>query len=233
MHNLAIIPARGGSKRIPRKNLKSFLGKPIIVYSIEVALNCGLFDVVMVSTDDEEIAELAVRNRASIPFMRSEKNSNDFAGTFDVIEEVINCYLEKNIHFDNFCCIYPTAPLVTINSLNAAFSLLQSQAFDSVFPVIPFSYPPLRGLKMDHDRLRMVWPEYNDSRSQDLETMYHDSGQFYMARTDTILKKKTLWTDNTGAIILSELEAQDIDNEVDWKMAEMKYSIINQTSFLK
>lgn len=231
MHNIAIIPARGGSKRIPLKNIKDFLGKPIIAYSVDVALKSKLFDEVMVSTDNEEIAETAQKYGAKVPFMRSNQNSNDFSGTIDVLEEVINCYNEKGIKFDNLCCIYPTAPFITPERLTKAFFLLREKDLDSVFPVVPFSYPPLRGLKINNERVQMVWPEYLNYRSQDLEMIYHDSGQFYMARTERIMSKKTLWTDNSGVIILSEMESQDIDNNTDWKLAEMKYSIINHLNF--
>lgn len=226
MSNIAIIPARGGSKRIPRKNIKNFLGKPIIAYSIKVAIDSRLFDEVMVSTDDAEIAEIAERYGAKVPFMRSSQNANDFAGTIDVIEEVIDCYLNKKIHFDNLCCIYPTAPFVSITKIKEAYFLLQEKDFDSVFPIIPFSYPPLRGLRTINERVQMVWPEYLQSRSQDLEIIYHDAGQFYMAKTDRILKKKSLWTDNTGVVILSEMEVQDIDTEIDWMLAELKYKLM-------
>lgn len=227
MNSLCIIPARGGSKRIHRKNIKDFLGKPIIAYSIEAALKSGLFNEVMVSTDDEEIAEVARQYGAKVPFMRSSQNANDFAGTIDVIEEVINCYLEKNIQFDNLCCIYPTAPLISTTKINEAYFLLQENGFDAVFPIVPFSYPPLRGLKMKNKFVQMGWPEYLNTRSQDLEIIYHDAGQFYMAKTDQIIKNKSLWTDNTGAVILSEMEVQDIDSETDWKLAELKYQLLN------
>lgn len=230
MSNIAIIPARGGSKRIPRKNIKNFLGKPIIAYSIKAAIDSRLFDEVMVSTDDAEIAEIAEKYGAKVPFMRSSQNANDFAGTIDVIEEVIDCYLKKEIHFDNLCCIYPTAPFVSIAKIKEAYFLLQGKDFDSVFPMVPFSYPPLRGLRTINERVQMIWPEYLQSRSQDLEIIYHDAGQFYMAKTDRILKNKSLWTDNTGAVILSEMEVQDIDTEIDWKLAELKYKLMKSDS---
>ncbi|MDD5571193.1 MAG: pseudaminic acid cytidylyltransferase [Bacteroidales bacterium] len=228
MKNIAIIPARGGSKRIPRKNIKDFLGKPIIAYSISAAINSQLFDEIMVSTDDNEIAEIAKQYGAKVPFMRSAKCSNDFATTIDVIDEVISCYEKTNIKFDNLCCIYPTAPLISPERLKESFALLNLKNYDSVFPVVPFSYPVLRGLRLNKERVQMVWPEHLNSRSQDLETIYHDAGQFYMAKTESMKLKKTLWTDNTGAIILSEMEVQDIDNEADWKLAELKYKLLNE-----
>jgi pseudaminic acid cytidylyltransferase len=225
MSNLALIPARGGSKRIPGKNIKDFLGQPIIAYSIIAALKSGLFDEVMVSTDDGEIARIALLNGASVPFMRSSQNSTDYSSTIDVIEEVIKCYDDKDLHFENVCCIYPTAPFVTATRLKEAFSVLTNNDYDSIFPVVPFSYPVFRGLKINSGVVQMVWPEYANYRSQDIETIYHDAGQFYMARTDKILSKRALWTDRTGTIILSELEVQDIDNETDWKLAELKYKL--------
>jgi pseudaminic acid cytidylyltransferase len=228
LHNLAIIPARGGSKRIPRKNIKEFLGKPIIVYSIETAIKSQLFDEIMVSTEDMEIAEIAVKYGANVPFMRSNECANDFASTVDVLIEVIEEYENRLEKYDTVCCIYPTAPLVNVNRLKESYDMLIDNNFDSVFPIVPFSYPVFRGLRLDNEKVQMVWPEYIDSRSQDLETIYHDAGQFYMSKVEIIKKKKMLWTNNTGAIILSELEVQDIDNSRDWVLAEMKYQLMRK-----
>lgn len=138
-HNLAMITARGGSKRIPRKNIKEFCGKPILAYSIEAARASGAFEEVMVSTDDPEIAEIAKKYGASVPFFRSEATANDYASTDDVIMEVLKTYEKRGEHFDNFCCIYPTAPFVTGERLKQAMDLLADS--DSVMPVVPFSYP--------------------------------------------------------------------------------------------
>ncbi len=225
-NNIAIITARGGSKRIPRKNIKPFLGKPIIAYSIETALQSGLFKDVIVSTDDAEIAEIAIKYGASVPFMRSNENSNDYAGTADVLLEVVEQLKQNGRNYDNVCCIYPTAPFISTNSLAKAYSLLKEKNYATVFPVCAFSYPVLRSLKIDSDnKVKMNWPENLDKRSQDLEPLYHDAGQFYWANTNLFYKSKKLFTDNSGVIILDELVVQDIDNEVDWKLAEIKYQL--------
>src|SRR5574344_2125131 len=146
MKNIAIIPARGGSKRIPRKNIKDFLGKPIIAYSIEAAIQSNLFEEIMVSTDDEEIAEVAERFGAKVPFMRSTETANDFASTNDVLKEVIATYEKQNIAFENMCCIYATAPLIQSNKIIEAYHRLVSSEFSMVYPVVPFSYPIWRCL---------------------------------------------------------------------------------------
>jgi len=223
MRNICIIPARGGSKRIPRKNIKNFLGKPIIAYSIEAAINSNLFDEVMVSTDDLEIADIAKKYGAKVPFMRSEKNSDDFATTFDVIEEVINSYKELAVEFDNFCCLYSCAPFVTSEVLLKAYNHLNDKRFDSVFPIIAYSFPIQRALRVDQGKISMMLKENLNVRSQDLEETYHDAGQFYWGSLRKLMLSKKLYTDNTGGIVISELNAQDIDNETDWKLAELKY----------
>lgn len=225
MNNLAIIPARGGSKRILRKNIKDFLGKPIIAYSIEVALASNLFNEVMVSTDDEEIAEIALKYGATVPFMRSDKTANDFATTVEVLNEVVREY--KNIlikEFDNVCCIYATAPLLKADHLRKGFNLLIENNCDSVFPIVPFSYPVHRGVKLNEaGKIEMVWKEFSSSRSQDLETIYHDAGQWYWYKPSRI--KDSLFTENTSSIILNEIDVQDIDSYTDWKLAELKYEL--------
>jgi pseudaminic acid cytidylyltransferase len=224
MHNLCIIPARGGSKRIPRKNIRDFLGKPIIAYSIEIAINSGLFDEVMVSTDDKEIAEISKNYGAKIPFMRSEKTSTDFATTIDVIREVIASYRKLGLEYDYACCIYPTAPLIKIEHLNEGFIKMSGENRDCVFPVVPFSYPIWRGLRIKNNLTKMIWKEHEKSRSQDLEPAYHDAGQWYWFKPDMI--DDSLFTNNTSSIVLKETEVQDIDNETDWKLAELKYELI-------
>ncbi len=229
MKKLCIIPARGGSKRIPRKNIKNFLGKPIIAYSIEAALQSNLFDEVMVSTDDNEIAEIAKKYGAKVPFLRSEENANDYATTVDVINEVLQQYKEIGKSFQTACCIYPTAPFVSSNKLKEAFDLMMSNNFDSVFPVMEFSFPIQRALKKDvNNKMTLFQPEHLNSRSQDLEKAYHDSGQFYWFFTNAILEKGKLWTDNTGVIVIKESEGQDIDTLEDWKLAEIKYKLLHE-----
>jgi len=228
MSNIAIITARGGSKRIPKKNIRSFLGKPIIAYSIEVALKSGIFDEVMVSSDSEEIADIAISYGAKVPFFRSEKNSDDYSTTSDVIEEVLLKYKELGKEFQYFCCLYSTAPFVTIEKIKEAFDMLKSNIFDAVFPVVKFGYAIQRALKIDDNFIKMIYPENIDKRSQDLSPAYHDCGQFYFMKTDVFLKQKKMFVEKSAALIMGEMETQDIDNEDDWKIAELKYKILNR-----
>lgn len=226
MNKIAIITARGGSKRIPRKNIKDFLGKPVIAYSIETALKTELFSEIMVSTDDEEIAEIAQKYGAKVPFMRSAETSDDFAATKDVLEEVIAKYKKIGREFDYICCFYPTAPLIQINSVKNAFMLLQESDANMIMPVVRFSYPVQRAFKRSHtNEINFVYPEYAQTRSQDLEPMFHDSGSFYWY-------KKSFFTPQTAikrlGFELSELEVQDIDTLTDWKIAELKYQVLRQ-----
>lgn len=227
MKTLAMITARGGSKRIPRKNIKEFNGKPIIAYSIEAALGAGVFDEVMVSTDDEEIAEIARNYGAKVPFLRSEKTSNDFATTTDVIEEVLETYRERGEEYDIFCCIYPTAPFITSKRLKDAVEELSRSDADSLIPVVRFSYPPQRAMEVHDGRLVFRQPENLKKRSQDLEPHFHDAGQFYVVRSESFFKNHGIMVGDILPMELSELEVQDIDNEVDWKLAELKYNLLN------
>ena len=223
---LAIITARGGSKRIPKKNIKDFLGKPIITYSIAAALESGAFDTVMVSTEDDEIARIAKKAGAAIPFLRSMDTANDYAVTADVIREVIETYLKEGIRFTHVCCIYPTAPFVTSARIREAMELLIASEMDCVIPVVPFSFPPQRGFIIENNSLSMKWPEYRDSRSQDLETFYHDCGQFYCIKTDCFLAQKKLYMEKAYPLVLKEIEVQDIDTLEDWELAEQKYQYL-------
>lgn len=229
MSNLCIIPARGGSKRIPRKNIKSFLGKPIIAYSIEAALNSKLFDEVMVSTDDKEIAEIALKYGATVPFLRSQKTSNDFATTFEVLKEVLLNFDSINKFFDYTCCIYACAPFTSKTNLLLSYNLLIDNKYDSVLPVMPFNFPIQRALKKIDSKISFFYPEFSLSRSQDLEKSFHDAGQFFWINTNICLRKQKIITNNSGSIILSELEGQDIDNEIDWKLAEIKYELLQSS----
>lgn len=226
MSRLAIITARGGSKRIPRKNIKEFCGKPILAYSIEAAIASGVFDMVMVSTDDEEIAEIARRYGAEVPFYRSEATSNDYATTNDVILEVLDEYEKRGENFELACCIYPTAPFITGEKLKTAVEKLEGSNADTLIPVVTFSYPPQRALVIEDEKLVFRYPEYLDSRSQDLQPHYHDVGQFYVFRTERFRKNKKLMVGEILPLVVSELEVQDIDNETDWKIAEMKYGLM-------
>ncbi len=225
---IAIIPARGGSKRIPDKNIKLFLGKPIISYAIHCAMHSNLFDEVMVSTDSDKIAEIALKAGASVPFMRSAENSNDFATTADVLTEVFDQYKKIGRNYETACCIYPTAALINPEHLKAAEISLNKNNFDSVFSVLQYSYPIQRALKTKGDKIEMIWPENKNARSQDLETSYHDAGQFYFFKVKPFHENKNLFTGNSGFITLSEFEAQDIDNAGDWAMAELKYKYLQQ-----
>ena len=228
MKRLAIITARGGSKRIPRKNIKPFLGKPILAYSIEAALDSGLFDEVMVSTEDEEIAEIAKQYGAKVPFYRSEKTAGDFATTNDVLLEVLEEYKKLGQEFEEACCIYPTAPFVTSGKLKKAMEEFAASDADTLIPVVAFSYPPKRSLVIREGRLVFQYPEFMDSRSQDLEAEYHDIGQFYLFRTKAFERNKKLMIGNILPFVVDEMEVQDIDNESDWKIAEIKYQAMQK-----
>ncbi len=228
MSAIAIITARGGSKRIPRKNIRDFCGQPIIKYSIDAALSSGCFDEVMVSTDDEEIVEISKKYGAKVPFIRSKKNSDDYSTTSDVLLEVINQYQQLGQSYDYLCCIYPTAPFVTAEKLSSAMNIIKNNNCDCVFPIIKYSSPVQRSLKIKNDKIVMNWQENYTKRSQDLEPFYHDSGQFYLIKTSSFLKNKTLLLENTFPIIIPEIESQDIDNEEDWRIAEIKYKVLNQ-----
>lgn len=229
---LAIITARGGSRRIPRKNIKEFCGKPILCYSIEAAKSADIFDEIMVSTDDKEIAELAAASGASVPFFRSQQTSGDYASTDDVIMEVLKSYENIGQRFGAFCCIYPTAPFLTGKRLRHAMELLGEA--DSVMPVVPFSYPPQRGLIVNEQGfVERQFPQYALTRSQDLPTVYHDCGQFYACRTDAFLENGTTDVPRLLPLVLNQMEVQDIDTMEDWEQAEIKYRMLHQPENLK
>lgn len=226
MNAVAIITARGGSKRIPGKNRKEFLGKPIICYSIEAALSSGIFDEVMVSTDDEEIADIARKAGAKVPFLRSEATSNDYASTDDVLMEVLEEYEKRGKTFDYMACIYPTAPFVTAQKLQEAMQILKENHASGVMPVVRFSFPPQRGMVIQDGKLNYCDPESAEKRSQDLEPMYHDCGQFYIYDVEKYRACRGNLPDGYFPIEVSELEVQDIDNLSDWKLAEIKYGMM-------
>ena len=226
MKRIAIITARGGSKRIPRKNILPFNGQPIITYSIKAAIESGLFDEVMVSTDDDEIAAVAKECGAKIPFMRSEATSNDFANTEDVLREVIEEYGKRGINFESMCCIYPTAPFISAERLKEAVEKFEASDAETLLPVVRFSYPPQRGLVIKEDYLVFKQPEFMQSRSQDLEKMYHDVGQFYIMNTEAFLKNGAIMKGKIIPFEIPELEVQDIDDMTDWKLAEIKYQLL-------
>lgn len=221
MRNLAIIPARGGSKRIPGKNIKNFLGKPIIAYSIESALSSELFDLVMVSTDNNEIASISMKYGADIPFMRNNETASDYATLADVTKEVIDKFKEKELYFDNICLILPTVPFITIDLLLESYNKLVETDALYVHPIVKFSFPIQRAFKMSKEgKIEFINPEYRRTRSQDLDPMFHDAGMFYWIKPDTFFN-----TDKRYGVEVSEMHCHDIDNESDWKMAELKYRL--------
>ena len=227
-NRIAIIPARGGSKRIPKKNIKLFNNYPIIKYSIDAAINSGCFKDIIVSTDDQEIAEIAIKYGASVPFYRSNKNSDDYSTTVDVLLEVLEVLENNNKSYDSICCIYPTAPFVTSKKIKEAMDLLYNiqPRLDAVIPITEFSYPILRSLIIHNENAIMKWPENYNMRSQDFEKFYHDAGQYYCLFVESLKSQKTLYPQNTKPIILSNLEVQDIDNKDDWHLAELKYNML-------
>lgn len=225
---IAIITARGGSKRIPGKNIRPFCGKPILLYSVEAACSCGLFEEVMVSTDSEEIGRIAEAGGAAVPFLRSEETSGDYASTADVLLEVLGEYGKRGRHFDTVCCIYPTAPFVTPKKLQQAVNLLETEAADCVVPIVRYSFPPQRAFVLRDGFTVMRYPEHAKSRSQDLEPYFHDCGQFYCLRTAAFLAQKKVFMDRMLSVEMPETEVQDIDNETDWKLAELKYRMMEK-----
>lgn len=226
MRAIAIITARGGSKRIPKKNIKSFCGQPIMVYSIKAALESNLYDVVMVSTDSEEIAEIAIAAGATVPFMRSEKTSDDYATTADVIIEVLRNYELLGECFDYATCIYATAPFVTAKKLQDAMRLIQEKSGKLLMPIVKFSFPPQRGMVFEGETIKPKWPENVNKRSQDLEPIYHDCGQFYCYKVNEYLLQEGQIKDGIIPMEMSEMEVQDIDTMIDWELAEVKYKLM-------
>ena len=224
--SICIILARGGSKRIPKKNIKPFFGKPIIEYSIMAAKESDLFEEVIVSTDDKEIADISKKCGASVPFYRSKKNSDDFSTTYDVIKEVLS---NLKIEYEYVCCLYACAPFITGKKLRHAYEKLLKLNLDCVFPIIEYSFPIQRALKCDNDKVSFCYLENSLTRSQDLEKTYHDAGQFYFLKTKKCMLQEKIITNNSGYIVINEMEGQDIDNITDWKLAELKYEILQKS----
>ena len=223
--NIAIIPARGGSKRIPRKNIKLFCNKPIIAYSIETAIKSNLFDRIIVSTDDHEIAEVSKSYGAEIPFIRSDSLSNDYATTHEVIGDSISRIKMNKNDIDNICCIYATAPLIKIEDLCSGLDKIEKEKWDVVFAAAKFSYPIFRSFKIKSTGgLDMIFPDHYFSRSQDLDHVYHDAGQFYWAKSNYWLTKQVKFNDKMSIIEIPSWRTQDIDTEDDWLRAEILYS---------
>lgn len=228
MSCIAIITARGGSKRIPKKNIKDFCGKPIIAYSIDAALSSGVFDEVMVSTDSEAIKAIAERYGANVPFLRSDAASNDFATTADVLLEVVEDYKKLGMEFETIACLYPTAPFVTGKTIRDAMTKLNDEGGDSLLTLVKYSFPPQRAMVIKEGRAAYQYPQYERTRSQDLEPIYHDCGQLYIIRTNAFLRERTLITKNTIPYLMSEEGVQDIDTMSDWEIAEIKYRLLHK-----
>lgn len=226
--SIAIITARGGSKRIPKKNIREFCGIPIIAYSIKTALECNVFDEVMVSTDSEEIALVAREYNAKVPFFRSDKNSDDYSTTEDVILEVLDEYKKIGKEFDYVCCLYPTAPFVNKDIILESMQKMENYNPAVIIPVVKFSYPPQRSFVIDaRGYAKFKYPEYVTTRSQDLESWYHDVGQFYVYNVEKLIELNGIITDDFMPVIVSDMQVQDIDTEEDWKIAEVKYKVLH------
>ena len=225
---LAVIPARGGSKRIPRKNIKEFHGKPMIAWSIQAALNSGCIDEVWVSTDDEEIAAIAQTYGAKVPFIRPAHLSDDFATTADVMQHAVQeCQIQYQQLPDYVCCLYATAPFVQQQDLLQGFELIQSKDLDYVFSATNYSFPIQRAIKIDSDgKVSMFSPEYFNTRSQDLEEAWHDAGQFYWGKTSAWLNKSVIFSSNSKIVPLPQFRVQDIDTVQDWQRAELIAQIL-------
>jgi pseudaminic acid cytidylyltransferase len=225
MKTLAVIPARGGSKRIPRKNIRKFLGKPVIAYSIQAALDSALFDEVMVSTDDVEIGQVAQAFGARIPFFRSAQTSDDYAAISDVLAEVLTEYEARSEIFDDICVLYPAAPFVTGARIAQGIDLLRRGGHDAVFYVVRYSHPIQRALTLSGGRLSYFHPEHMNTRTQDLTPAYHDSGQLFWITRQSFERRRSVFVENIGAVELPESEVQDIDSPEDWELAELKYRL--------
>lgn len=224
---VAIIPARGGSKRIPRKNIKSFAGKPIIAYSIESAQKSGLFDRIIVTTDDDEIADVARHFGAEVPFIRPKEFSDDYTGTIPVIAHAIQTLQENGDVIEAVCCIYATAPFIRHGDIIEAYDTLITQRKDYTFPVTTFPFPIFRAVKRDvAGNIEMFWPEYFNTRSQDLPEAYHDAGQFYWGTPDAWLKGTPIFSKAATTIVLPRHLVQDIDTPEDWIRAELMHKAL-------
>lgn len=228
--NIAIIPARGGSKRIPKKNIKDFNGKPIIAYSIETAIQSGLFEKVVVSTDDEEIAKLAESFGAEIPFLRSKELSDDYTAINPVISHALkNCNLEGYVHA---CCIFATSPLLMMDDLRISYDQLKNSNYKFIFSATDFPHPIERAFKLGNSGkgLEMLSPEMYTSRSQDLGNWMHDAGQFYWGKIDSWLKEEMNFDRHSCAYKLPMWRAQDIDTPDDWMRAEIIHKMLEQNT---
>jgi N-acylneuraminate cytidylyltransferase len=219
--NLAIIPARIGSKRIPKKNVKDFCGKPIIAWSIEEAIKSSCFDRIIVSTDCEDLAEIAIFYGAEVPFIRPSELANDYADTTSVVKHGINFFINQKIIFDNVCCIYATAPFLQSSDLKKGLALLNNKEVSYSMPVTSYRFPIQRAIKINaNNRVEMFNRKNFKKRSQDFTEAWHDAGQFYWGRADAWLNDKLIFDIETSPIILPSYRVQDIDTPEDWKRAE-------------
>ena len=225
---VAIIPARGGSKRIPGKNIKPFAGRPIIAYSIEAALATELFDRVIVSTDSEEIADVALQYGAKVPFIRPPEIADDYTMLPSVLKHALDCLKEHLAPLDYFCCILPTAPFIRPQFIQKGYERLIKKQVSSVISVTTFPFPIFRAFKLRKGgNLEMLWPEHEFTRSNDLEEAYHDAGQFYWLDTEKFFKHQRIFTSDAIPVFLPRYLVQDIDTVEDWKTAEQMYLAIN------
>ena len=226
--NVAIIPARGGSKRIPRKNIKSFHGKPMIAYSIEAAIQSGCFDKIIVSTDDQEIAEISIAYGAEVPFLRPVNISDDHATTMDVMHHAISWCINSGFNVGSVCCLYATAPFVMPVYLQQGLSLLNNENVGFVFSATSFPFPIQRAIKLSSEgKVTMFFPENEQVRSQDLIESYHDAGQFYWGSKDLFLERQPIFSSNSKVVLLPRKQVQDIDTQEDWELAEALYLTLN------
>jgi len=231
--NICVIPARGGSKRIPRKNIKEFNGKPIIAYSIEAALKSNCFDQVIVSTDDDEIAEVAKKYGAQVPFLRPDELSNDYAGTIPVIKHAIEWMEDNKSSVENVCCLYATAPFIRPQIISQAYQQLNNSKADYCFSVTSFVFPIQRAIKIvEKNKVSMFYPEHFNTRSQDLEEAYHDAGQFYWGKAQAFKDESPIFTEVATPYILPRYLVQDIDTPEDWIRAEAMYRALQETNVL-
>ena len=231
--NFAIIPARGGSKRIPRKNIRDFCGHPILKYSIDAAQRSGLFDKIIVSTDDAEIAEIAKSYNVEVPFLRPENLSDDFASTSVVVSHALEWLEDMGEKYEFVCTIYATAPFLTAAYILKGYSVLKSSAATNAFSATASPYPIQRMFKInEQERCQMFFPENFGSRSQDLKEAYHDAGQFYWSRVRDYAKE-TMFGRSSIPVILPSYLVQDIDSEDDWIRAELMYKVLLETNLLK
>lgn len=225
--NIAIIPARGGSKRIPRKNIKLFHGKPMIAYSIEAAIASGCFDKVIVSTDDQEISDVAKQYGAEVPFLRPADIADDYATTMDVMAHAIQWCQHQGWELEAVCCLYATAPFILVEDLQQGYQLLQKDDVQFAFSATSFPFPIQRALKLGKDgSVAMFAPENELVRSQDLEEAYHDAGQFYWGRSEAFLSKLSIFSSHSQVVVLPRKRVQDIDTNEDWELAESLYSAL-------